>query len=221
VTSPGNHAKVNLEVRGLVGRPRPDGPRYRRIIPRRVTSPVDTPPRLPSPSDLQAISEARLAGDHQAAIDAAVRAFGLMPARWDPGLPQEGDTDGETRVVTIGPPAFVHSRTGQPRSTGWLASSIAHETVHLRQLVVLHPVDGGDNYARLDTPGAHINELEAYDWELRHADVFGLTGDERVELERRRQVHWLAMASDATLQERIGAVAGGPGYDYWIDPADR
>jgi len=181
----------------------------------------DAPPRSPTASELQAITAARFAGDHQGAIDAAVRAFGLTSARWDPGLAQEGDTDGETREVTIGPPAFVHPRTGQVRSAGWLASSIAHETVHLRQLVVLHPVDGGDNYARLDTPGAHINEIEAYDWELRHADIFGLTRDERAELERRRQGHWLALASDPTLHDRIGARAGGDGYDYWIDPADR
>jgi hypothetical protein len=186
-----------------------------------VTVPADAPPRSPTLSDLDAIADARRAGNHQAAIDAAVRAFGLTSARWDPGLPQEGDTDGETREVTIGPPAFVHGRTGQPRSAGWLASSIAHEMVHLRQLVVLHPADGGDNYARLDTPGEHVNEIEAYDWELRHADIFALPSDERLELARRRQGHWLELASDPTLHDRIGAVAGGAGYDYWIDPADR
>jgi hypothetical protein len=180
------------------------------------------PPTPPSPAALQAIRQAVLAGDHQGAIDAAVAAYGLVGgARWDPALPQEGDTDGHTRVVTIGPPAFADRRTGAPRSPGWLASSIAHENVHLRQLLAVHPVDGGDNYARPETLGDQVNELEAYDWELRHADLLGLLPGERAELTARRQGHWAAIARDPFYAGRIGPEPGAPGHDYWIDPADR
>jgi hypothetical protein len=184
--------------------------------------PEEDTPRTPTLAELDRIATAIRTGDHQRAIDAIIDAFGLAPgARFDPGLPQDGDTDGHTREVTIGPPAFVHPRTGTPRSPGWLASTIAHENVHLRQLSASHPADGGDNYARPGTPGDDINELQAYDWELRHADIFGLTPEERAELSRRRQRHWLAITRDPTLADRIGPEPGGFGYDYWIDPADR
>jgi hypothetical protein len=184
--------------------------------------PEEETPRTPTAAERAAIEAAMRAGDHQGAIEAAIRAFGLAAgARFDPGLPQDGDTDGHTREVTIGPPAFVHPRTGTARSAGWLGSTIAHENVHLRQLCASHPADGGDNYARPGTPGDDINELQAYDWELRHADLFGLSAEERAELARRRQARWLAVGSDPSLAERIGPHPGASGYDYWIDPGDR
>jgi hypothetical protein len=186
-------------------------------------SPLDhTPLRTPTAAERQAISDALASGDHQGAIDAAVRAYGLTAsARWDPALPQEGDTDGESKVVTIGPPAFADDTTGLPRSPGWLASTIGHEQIHLRQLLAVHPGDGGDNYARPATPGDDANELEAYDWEIRNADTLALLPAEREELLRRRQRHWTALSENPFYAARIGEVPGGEGYDYWIDPADR
>jgi hypothetical protein len=179
------------------------------------------PPRTPTADEQRAVSDALAAGDHQGAIDAAIRAYGLEGgARWDPALPQEGDTDGHTRVVTIGPPAFF-DKAGAPRSPGWLASTIAHETIHLHQLAAVHPVDGGDNYSRPGTAGDDVNELQAYDWELRHADLLGLLPGEREELAGRRQEHWEAISQHPFYAGRIGAVPGGSGYEYWIDPADR
>jgi hypothetical protein len=187
-----------------------------------VGPPEENTPRAPTAAELRAISDAVLAGEHQAAIDRATSAFGLAAgARWDPALSQEGDTDGHTRVVTIGPPAFVHPRTGLPRSAGWLASTIAHENVHLHQLTAIHPLDGGDNYARLNTVGDDVNEVQAYDWEIRNADLLGLLPDEQMELIGRRQAHWLAISRDPFYAPRIGTVPGGSGNDYWINPADR
>ncbi|HEV8196533.1 MAG TPA: hypothetical protein VGP87_07830, partial [Gemmatimonadales bacterium] len=110
-----------------------------------AAAPEERPPIAPTVTERQAIRDAMVAGDHQRAIDAAASAYGLTNgARWDPALTQEGDTDGHTRVVTIGPPAFVNPRTGQPRSLGWLVSSIVHECIHLHQLMAVHPMDGGD-----------------------------------------------------------------------------
>jgi hypothetical protein len=185
-------------------------------------APEEGPPAVPTPLDLQRIREAILAGDHQAAIDAAISAYGLTArAFWDPELPKEGDADGHTKIITIGPPAFVHPETGLPRSLGWLVSSIAHESIHMFQLRAIHPVDGGDNYARLNTTGDSANEAQAYDWEIRNAEVLGLSAEERAELIDRRQEHGLAIAQDPFYARRIAPLPGGVGNDYWIKPEDR
>ena len=180
-------------------------------------------PRPPNAAELQAIDEAMAAGDHQGAIDVALRACGGLTGgtRWNPALDQEADLDGETRAVTVGPAAFVDASTGARRSAGWLASTIAHEAIHLRQLLAVHPADGGDNYSRLDTGGDAVNEIEAYDWEIRNADRLQLPPHERAELVGRRQEHWERIRHHPHYAARVGAVAGGEGYDYWIDPADR
>jgi hypothetical protein len=185
-------------------------------------APEAGPLATPTPSDLREIAAAIAAGDHQAAIDAAIRAYGLrVEAVWDPALRQEGDTDGHTKVVTIGQLAFVHPDTGLPRSLGWLVSSIAHESIHLQQLNAVHPVDGGDNYARLDTTGDDANEAQAYDWEIRNAEILGLPPEELAELIGRRQEHGLAIRHDPFYAERIADLPGGIGNDYWIRPEDR
>jgi hypothetical protein len=182
----------------------------------------ESAPRAPTAADLRAIRDAVLAGDHQGAIDAAIRGYGLREgARWDPALLQDGDTDGHTKVVTVGPPAFVDPRTGLPRSAGWLASTIAHENIHLRQLLAVHPVDGGDNYARANTVGDDVNEVQAYDWEIRNGDILGLLPGEREELIGRRHDHYLAISRDPFYSRRISVTQDGPENDYWINPADR
>jgi hypothetical protein len=185
-------------------------------------APEERPPIAPTPEALRALRDAIARGDHQGAIDAAISAFGLSSgALWDPALDQEGDTDGQTRVITIGPPAFVDPKTGHARSLGWLVSSLAHECIHLHQLCAVHPVDGGDNYARAITVGNDANEAQAYDWEIRNAAVLGLTAAEQAELVGRREEHGRALAQHPYYAARIGLVPGGRDNDYWIDPADR
>jgi len=89
-----------------------------------------------------------------------------------------------------------------PRSPGWLASTIAHENVHLRQLLAVHPVDGGDNYARANTVGDDVNEIQAYDWENSgtptFSDFFPVNARSS---SRRRQEHYLATSRDPVLFE--------------------
>ncbi len=63
-------------------------------------------------------------------------------------------------------------------SPGWLASSIGHENVHVEQLVE-------DAWYFADD-GANLNEVEAYDWELRNADANGLTQSEQTDLAETR-----------------------------------
>jgi hypothetical protein len=69
--------------------------------------------------------------------------------------------------IRFGPSAFS--------SPGWLASSIAHENVHLQQLL--------DGHMYYDDPGTALNELEAYNWELGHASEMGLTTSEVEKIE--------------------------------------
>jgi hypothetical protein len=82
-------------------------------------------------------------------------------------------------------------------------------------------MDGGDNYARSNTVGDDVNEAQAYDWEIRHAELLGLSPDERAELIARREVHGLAISQDPFYAPRIGPLPGGAGNDYWINPTDR
>jgi hypothetical protein len=87
------------------------------------------------------------------------------------------DTDGRIRVV-MGDDAFT--------SAAWLASSLGHELeVHVnRQLA------RGIDYPAGDAEGTAIQEVEAYDYELRNKDRFRLSaGDVRL-LERRRRTFY-------------------------------
>jgi len=49
--------------------------------------------------------------------------------------------------------------------------------------------------------------------------LVAMTDDE--ELIARRQEHYLATSRDPFYSSRIGEMPGGPGNDYWINPADR
>ena len=110
-------------------------------------------------------------GDYQAAIDKAIEAYGVdtrgKRPTFDRSLP--GNIDGITdpnrnNEIRIGPTAFS--------SPGALASTIFHESVHVRQ-----------NEARgsgPDSPEARRkDEIEAYRAELDNAARFGLTEQEK------------------------------------------
>jgi hypothetical protein len=82
--------------------------------------------------------------------------------------------DGETYrcgLVRIGPDAFT-------RSAGWLASTIQHELVHVKQDVENRWYEGDQGWA--------MNEVEAYDHEIKNAYKKGLNEGERMELIQRR-----------------------------------
>ncbi|MGA4578521.1 hypothetical protein [Limisphaera sp. VF-2] len=123
-------------------------------------------------------------GRYQDAIDIAIAIYDIDPSaingkpRYEPRLDCVGTTDAD-RCVLIGPAAFR-------RSPGWLASSIAHEAKHAKDIR-----DRGfpsNDVAYLEY------EIAAYDEEIENADKYGLTHEEVEEL--RRLKHWYEAERD-------------------------
>jgi hypothetical protein len=118
-------------------------------------------------------------GDRQGAIDQAIASYGLDVGAangaitYDPSVDEDGATD-EDGTVKIGTEAFS--------SPAWLASSIGHEVLHAEQAR-----DGRWNNSK---QGVAMNEVEAYDWEIRNADRFGLSDAEKATINRRRDTKY-------------------------------
>lgn len=123
-------------------------------------------------------------GDKDGAIAESVKQYGIDTSKAK-GAPKfnastsgEGDTDPDG-TVSIGDKAFT--------SPGWLASSVGHEMVHTQQIA--------DRWYT-DAQGTHVNEIEAYDWEIKHAPDNGLTAAEVAVLTRRRTSHYNKLNAD-------------------------
>ena len=118
-------------------------------------------------------------GDKEGAISAAIKEYKIDTRTAKAGSPKfNASTSGEGETakdgtVDIGSKAFS--------SPGWLASSIGHELVHTQQV--------GDRWYT-DAQGTHINEIEAYDWEINHAPENGLSAAEIATLNKRRTSHY-------------------------------
>lgn len=85
--------------------------------------------------------------------------------------------------VRIGIKAFF-SVDGKTPSIPWLASTKLHE-------IGGHGAQAADQKGwGEDDKGHGLNEIEAYDLELRYAETFGLSEDEIAELKRRRQGYY-------------------------------
>ncbi|MEK9136069.1 MAG: hypothetical protein AAB393_03015, partial [Bacteroidota bacterium] len=69
-------------------------------------------------------------------------------------------------------------------SPGLLATVIAHEAFHAQQLA--------DNrwFLEHEEQGYYINEVEAYAWNIEHAEEFGLTEDEIADLRLRYDTYY-------------------------------
>jgi hypothetical protein len=133
----------------------------------------------------------------QEAIQLAIEVYGINTthvngaAKYDPTMGDEGSTN-RFAEVKIGPAAFT--------TAGWLGSSIAHEEeVHALQaeekrFYVREPLLGSHldfgplqvkyGSLRVSPVGWALNELEAYNYELRHATSFGLNAAEVAALNR-------------------------------------
>lgn len=117
-------------------------------------------------------------GDKQAAIDEAIKQYNIDTSaaksiKYDPTVSGEGETDKDGNV-RIGDAAF--------KSPAWLASTVGHESVHAQQTKNGHWNDSGQ--------GQNMNEVEAYDYEVKHAEENGLSHGEQVTVERRRAQHY-------------------------------
>lgn len=122
---------------------------------------------------------------HQFAVDEAIKQYGIDVSAVNGKVAYSADTDGEgltlqAGTVTIGDDAFT--------TPGWLASSIGHEALHAEQIR-----DGRFN----DTSqGVAMNEVEAYDWEIKNADRFGLSEAEKATINRRRDTKYDRLSDD-------------------------
>ena len=124
-------------------------------------------------------------GDKDGAIAEAVKQYGLDTSKAKAGSPKfdastkgEGDT-AKDGTVGIGDKAFS--------SPGWLASSVGHEMVHTQQIA--------DRWYT-DAQGTAVNEIEAYDWEIKHAPDNGLSTAEVATLTRRRTAYYGKLNAD-------------------------
>lgn len=119
------------------------------------------------------------------AIKLADSFYKIPPANLDgePEYDPEVEGDGESSLsgkkvkVKIGPEGLS--------SPGWLASTKSHE-------IVGHGGQAADSPSRwyLDPKGANINEVEAYDLEIKQAQQNGLSQAEIDELKKRRKSYY-------------------------------
>ena len=178
----------------------------------------------------------------QEAIDLADKNWGLEHPKglnsgptYDPfGTPGEGKTTPKGDV-TIGEGAF-HDEKGNPHP-GWLASSKAHEFVHVGQLGSgTWTPDAPENmpddwYAQM----METLEVAAYDWEIAHADDNKLTDAQKAELKKRRDDHFKKLKKDnqdkvkggdlsttcAPVESKAGGAAAPPGQKEPVHDVDE
>ncbi len=128
--------------------------------------------------------------DYQGAINETIKQYnldtsGFKQVKFDPNQNPNLDAKVKDGVMTIGPGAF--------RSPGYLASTIGHEAVHTQQ-------EAGGRL--INTPqGIQMNEVEAYDWEIKNADANGLNDIEKRTINRRRDSHYNKL--DSANQKRV------------------
>lgn len=141
-----------------------------RMLGNAVENMLDTDPRA------QAVMPYLLSGDKQGAIQEAIKQYGVDVSSIKKGITYTDalrDEDGKTHQdgsVVIGDSAF--------NSPGWLASTIGHEAIHAKQL--------NESRWYTDEQGTALNEVEAYDYELAHAEQNGLSAAETEAVKARR-----------------------------------
>ena len=123
-------------------------------------------------------------GDKDGAIAEAAKQYKIDISNANGTPKYNANTAGEgattkDRKVSIGDAAFS--------SPGWLASSVGHEMVHTQQ--------AADRWYT-DPQGTAINEIEAYDWEIKHAPDNGLSDAEVAELKKRRTNYYNDLNAD-------------------------
>lgn len=124
-------------------------------------------------------------GDKAGAIKEAIRQYGVDVSSAKTGTPVHNSSvtgEGATSkdgTIKIGDKAFA--------SPGLLATVIGHEHVHAQQ--------AADRWYT-GPQGTAINEVEAYDWELKNASRFGLTTAEINTIKARRKAHYDLLNAD-------------------------
>jgi len=129
-----------------------------------------------------------MANNPEGAVQEAIKQYNIDTSKFksvsfDQNCPLDADVkaDGSMRV---GPSAL--------RSPGYLASTIGHEAVHREQ----HEDGRLDPNASGKSQNGHMNEVEAYDWELKNADKHGLTDIDVKTITRRRDSHYNQLSDE-------------------------
>ena len=117
--------------------------------------------------------------DPQGEIDAAMKRWGFpkrdtLTVVYDPDLDDVAQTTGD-RMIRVGPKAF--------QSDAYLASTLDHEFTHVEQYMDYRA-------GKLGTAGNALNEVEAYNRELSHADRYGLSVDEMAGIRATRDFYY-------------------------------
>jgi hypothetical protein len=131
------------------------------------------------------VQEAIDAGDYQRAIELAIDLYEIDisdangPPTYSSALSDTSVTH-DDGTVEIGSDFFA--------TPGLLATTLGHEMVHTHQLA--------EGRWYLEEQGVIMNEVEAYDWELQHADANGLSGSEIEEITLLRSLYYDALTEE-------------------------
>lgn len=149
----------------------------------------------------QHIQEAIDKKDHAEAIRLTTEKYGL-DTRSVSSISYKSDLsgDGETNPkghIELGDKAFS--------SPGWLASTIGHEAIHADQ--------AKDNRWYNGKNGVNLNEVEAYDWELKHANKHGLNTSEVKDLQLRRDGYFQKLPKNIQYNAENGVYTMPKGHE--------
>jgi len=121
--------------------------------------------------------------DRQEAIDKTIKSYaidmkGVKFVKYNDALEDNGITS-KNGAVEIGKAAFLTA------SPGWLGSTLGHEIeVHIQEQALK-----GNWW--VDEQGTAMQEVQAYDYELKNAERYGLTKEEIKELRWARKDYYL------------------------------
>ena len=132
----------------------------------------------------------------QLAINKALTTYGInthgtISITYDPSQAADGDTS-KNGIITIGPGAFSGS-------AGWLGSALGHEIeIHFQE-------QAQRGFWFTDGQGTNVQEVQAYDYELRNAGRFGLTA---TEIRTIREDYRLPYFNGLTMENKISVSSG-------------
>lgn len=126
--------------------------------------------------------------DRNGAIQEAIKQHNIDVSKFK-SIRYDEDCELDADVAADG---SVRIGRGAFRSPGYLASTIGHEALHRDQRV-----EGRlDVNAKNNSQNIHMNEVEAYDWELKNADKHGLDSIDIKTISRRRNAHYNKLSDE-------------------------
>jgi len=144
-------------------------------------------------------------GDAMRAIHAALAAWGIDTSNvkyiiYDPNCTDYANTS-KRGVVTVGPAALGDA--------GLLGTTLAHEIeVHLN-------IQAAGGTWHKSSMGRNLNEVQAWDYELKNSSRFGLSSDQISEIQQARTDYYNQLNSYYQQRVNAGNYAMSFGSDFW------